>query len=44
MDVDPIGNNVNAFDHSGKEGTLPCCGQLGPAPPDFLGSRDQPTL
>ena len=36
--------NVNAFDHRSEEGTLPCCGQLRPAPPDFLSSRDQPTL
>jgi hypothetical protein len=44
MDVDPIGPDVNAFDQSGKQGTLPRCGQLGPARPDVLGSRDQPAL
>jgi hypothetical protein len=38
------GPDVDALDQSGKEGTLPCCGQLGPAPADFLGSRDQPAL
>jgi hypothetical protein len=38
MDVDPIGPDVYAFQQSGKQGTLPYCGQLGPAPFDFLGS------
>src|SRR5215831_38034 len=40
-DVDLIGPDFDAFDQSGKQGTLPCCGQLWPALPDFLGSRDQ---
>jgi hypothetical protein len=44
MDLDPIGPDVNAFDQSGEEGTLPCCEQLGPAPPDFPGSSDHPVL
>jgi hypothetical protein len=44
MDVDPIGPDVDAFDQSSKEDTLPCYGQLGPALPDFRGSRDQPAL
>jgi len=40
MDVDPIGFDVDTFDQGGKEGTLACCGQLGPALADVLGSRD----
>jgi hypothetical protein len=44
MDVDPISPDVDAFDQGSKEGTLACCGQLGPALPDFAGSRDQPAL
>src|SRR6516162_10061821 len=44
MDLDLIGPDVNAFDQGGEEGTLPCCGQLGPAPADFPGSRHHPVL
>src|SRR5215469_14573198 len=39
-----IGPDVDAFDQGGKEGTLACRGQLGPALPEFLGSRDQTAL
>jgi hypothetical protein len=42
MNADPIDLDLDAFDQSGKKGTLPCCGQLGPDPADFLSSRDQP--
>jgi hypothetical protein len=44
MDVDPIGPDINALYQRGQEGTLPCYGQLGPVPPNFFGSRDQPAL
>ena len=44
MDVDLIGPEVDAFDEGGKEGTLACSGQLGPAPPNFGGSRDEAAL
>ena len=44
MNVDPIGPDLDVFDQSGKEGTMACCGQLGPAPADFLGSGDQLAL
>src|SRR6516164_8106819 len=44
MDIDPIGPNVDAFDQGDKQGTLSYCGQVRPAPADFLGLRDQPTL
>ena len=44
IDVDPIGSDIDAFDQSGKQGTLPRCGQLGPALADVPGSRDQPAL
>ena len=43
MDVDPIGFDVDAFDQGGNERVLARCGQLGPALPDVLGSRNQPT-
>jgi hypothetical protein len=44
MDLDLIGPDVNAFDQDGKQGTLSYCGQVRPAPADFLGLRDQSTL
>jgi len=44
MDVDPIGADVDAFDESGKEGTLARSWQLGPALADPFGSSDQPAL
>src|SRR5215469_7893739 len=33
-DVDPMGSDLDALYQRGKQGTLPCCGQLGPALPD----------
>jgi hypothetical protein len=44
MDFDPMGPDINAVDQGGKEGTLACSGQLGPALADFRGARDQPAL
>ena len=44
MDVDVISTDIDAVDQGGKEGTLACSGQLGPALADFHGARDQPAL
>jgi DNA invertase Pin-like site-specific DNA recombinase len=44
MDVDLIGANVDALDQGGQEGSLACCGQLGPALAEVRGARDEPAL
>jgi hypothetical protein len=44
MDVDLIGPDIDALDQGGKEGTLACSRQLGPALPDFCGARNVPAL
>jgi len=44
MDIDLMGPDIDALDQGGQEGTLSCCGQLGPALADFQGTRDEPAL
>ena len=43
-DFDPIGAEIDAFDQGSQQRALAWRGQLGPAVPEFSGSRHEPAL